>query len=133
MIKADVWISLSGAETPIRDLDTNHLNNAIAVVERNDSRYGVKHGAALPALYAERKRRAQAGDWSAALYEFNAGVTFWPRDYAVADARRVRVMFDALNHRLNALEAQIPDLIIVDELSKLPRKAKRRTKKGRKR
>jgi hypothetical protein len=73
MIKYTHWISLNSTETPIRELGTRHLANAIAVVERNDPRYGVRNGAAYPGLLAEMVRRANAGDQEAIDHEVGAG------------------------------------------------------------
>lgn len=62
MIDLKTWESFNGTKTPIAEMDTRHVINAIQVIERNDPRYGVKHGAVLPALLDEVKRRAvQAG------------------------------------------------------------------------
>jgi hypothetical protein len=58
MIKLDTWESLDGTQTPIVEMDTRHIINAIQVIERNDPRYGVKHGAALSSLLKEVERRA---------------------------------------------------------------------------
>ena len=65
-LKLDTWTSLDGSEKKVVEMDTIHLINAIRAVERNDPRYGVKHGAALPAMLAERKRRADSGNDPAA-------------------------------------------------------------------
>jgi hypothetical protein len=64
MINLKVWESFNGTQTPIAEMDTRHCINAIQVIERNDPRYGVKHGAALPALLAEVERRATRGEFS---------------------------------------------------------------------
>lgn len=65
MINVKVWESFNGTQTPIAEMDTRHCINAIQVIERNDPRYGVKHGAALPALLAEVEGRARRteGSW----------------------------------------------------------------------
>jgi hypothetical protein len=62
MINVKVWESFNGTRTPIAEMDTRHIINAIQVIERNDPRYGVKHGAALPALLAEVTGRATRDD-----------------------------------------------------------------------
>lgn len=98
MIKLDTWESFNGTRTPITEMDDKHLNNAIACIERNDPRYGAKHGAALPALYAERDRRRAAGvkyveyplwsiDFETDTRTPTAGPAYGRPDYALLESR----------------------------------------------
>lgn len=94
MINTKVWYSLDGRITPIVELDTQHLVNAICCVERGDARYGVKHGAALPALRREVATRATRGDLEAVRHVRNAQSNRVPTcvpdggglDYAVSES-----------------------------------------------
>ncbi len=95
-INPDFWYSLDGNVTAIKQMGNMHLRNAIACVERNDARYGVKHGVALPAMKAELKRRDEAmsksiDDWS--RYYWSSSFTD-PIRFVTVDPRRVSGVVD---------------------------------------
>lgn len=130
-IDPNCWYSLGGDVIKIVAMSTSHLQAAIALVQRNDPRYGPKHGAALPAMLRELNARQDA--LGMPLMPYTKDLTpsilqdFDTRlrgvdDRAYRAHRRLdKVDADLLDiaRRLVALE-----LIIIDEASKWPPKRK---------
>lgn len=141
MNKFEVWESLNGECTHVSKMSTHHLCSAIKVVERNDVRYGPKHGAALPAMLEERRKRAERGDMVACAHEPDfrrepdsisperraywsaLGIEF------VAPRKLPRALPESLEMRLQALESQCAGGIRVAFIDERAGRAHRRIDK----
>lgn len=100
------WTSADGRVTPITELDDQHLENCIRLIERN-APHAAKRSHMLPALRLERERR-RINNMRPPFSPGNSTARPIPRKYGLADVVMQRT--DLLKERVNALELRIVEL-----------------------